>query len=69
MYYSGIAGEPTHKNDTVHPSYINYHLKRRRIVASYVCSPHYTVVQISNCLKITFAIKAATMKITDDFHL
>jgi len=28
----------------------------------------YAAVRISNCLKRTFAIKVATMKITDNFH-
>jgi len=42
---------------------INYHLKRRRFVASYLCSTHYTGVQINNCLKLTSAIKVAPLKI------
>jgi len=31
-------------------------------------SPCYAAVQINNCLKRTFAIKVASMKIMDDFH-
>ena len=33
-----------------------------------LCSTHYTVVQVKNCLKSTSAIKIAAMKNTDDFH-
>jgi len=40
-----------------------YCLKRRRFIAS-----RYAAVQINNCLKITSAIKVATLKITDNFH-
>jgi len=58
----------TYCNGTMCPSYINYRLERRCFVASYVCSTHYTAVQITNCLKRTSAAKVVTMKITDDFH-
>jgi len=32
-----------------------------------LCSTHYTVVRIKNCLKSTSVIKVATMKNTDNF--
>jgi len=52
-----MTGEPTHttskgRNDTTSPSYIN---------------EKYAHMKINNSLKSTSAIKAATMKITDDF--
>ena len=34
----------------------------------WLCSTHYTAVQIKNCLKSTSAIKIATMKNMDDFR-
>jgi len=43
------------------------HLKRRRFVASYV-QPIIQQYKSTTVLKSTFAIKEATMKITDDFH-
>jgi len=54
---------PHQNNGIMYLSYINYPLKGRR----QLCSTHYRVVRINNCLKITSAIKVATMKITDNF--
>ena len=34
----------------------------------WLCSTHYTAIQIKNYLKSTFAIKTGTMKNTDDLH-
>ena len=52
------------------PSYINYHLKSKVSITlhCWLCSTHYTAVQIKNCSKSTSAIEVATMKNTDDFH-
>jgi len=44
-----------------------YYLKRKMLRCQ-LCSTHYAAVQINNCLKRTFEIKAAAMKIMDDFH-
>jgi len=43
-----------------------YHLK---MFYYQLCSTRYTAVWINNCLKRISAIKEATMKITDDFHM
>ena len=61
---------PKERNGTVCPSYINYHLKSEVSITlrCWLCSTHYTAVQINNCLKSTSAMKVATIKSTDDFH-
>ena len=43
------------RNGAVHPSYINYHLKSEVfiILRCWLCSTHYTGVQIKNCSKST----------------
>jgi len=38
----------------------------KKMLGYQLCSTHYVAVQINNCLKRTFVIKVATMKITDD---
>ena len=54
-----------------HPNFINYRLKSEVSITlrCRLCSTHYTAIRIKNCLKSTSAIKVATMKNTDDFHL
>jgi len=71
IQYSGIAllflVNPCivyQNNGTVCLNYIYYCLKGRCFVANYV----QPVIQHYNCLKITSAIKVATMKIIDDFR-
>ena len=53
------------------PNFINYCLKSEVSITlcCRLCSTHYTAIRIKNCLKSTSAIKIATMKNTDDFHL
>ena len=60
----------TKRNCTTHPNYINYHLKSEVSITlcCWLCSTHYTAVQIENCSKSISAIKIATMKNTDGFH-
>ena len=59
----------TERNGAARPSYINYHLKIEVSITlcCWLCSTHYTAVQIENCSIRTSAIKTATMKNTDDF--
>ena len=60
----------TKRNCAAHANHINYRLKSE--VSITLCcrlySARYTAVRIKNCLKITSAIKIATMKNTNDFH-
>ena len=51
-------------------NFINYRLKSEVSITlhCWLCSTHYTAIQIKNCLKSTSAIKIATMKNTDNFH-
>ena len=67
-----MTGEPTHTVFEMAPRApaINYHLKSEISITlrCQLCSTCYTALQIKNCLKITSAIKVATMKNTDDFH-
>ena len=69
-----MAGEPTHtasENGATCPSYINHRLKSEAsiMLRCWLCSTHYTAVQIVNCSKSTSAIKTATMKNTEDFYI
>jgi len=50
---------PHQNNGIMHPSYINYHLKRICFVASYVCSTYYIAAIV---LKRITAIQVAIMK-------
>ena len=60
----------TERNGTACPTYINYCLKSEVsiMLQCWLCSTHYTILRIKNCLKSTPAIKVATMKNMDKFH-
>ena len=53
------------------PNFINYRLKSEVSITlhCWLCSTRYTAILIKNCLKSISAIKIATMKNMDDFHL
>ena len=53
------------------PNFINYCLESEVSITLRcgLCSTHYIAIRIKNCLKSAFAIRIATMKNTDDFHL
>ena len=53
------------------PNFINNHLKSEVSITlrCWLCSTRYTAIRIKKCLKSTSAIKIATMKNMDGFHL
>jgi len=70
QYSKIFAGKPKHttlKKLNAHPTY-TYLSPEKKMLCCQQCSTHYAAVRINNCLKWTFAIKVATMKIMDDFR-
>jgi len=47
---------------------LTYLLSEKKTLRCQLCSTHYEAVWINKCLKRTFAIKVATMKIMDNFY-
>jgi len=45
---------------------LTYLSSEKKTLCYQLCSTHYAAIRINNCLKTTFVIKVATMKITDD---
>jgi len=59
-----IAGEPI---QTIAPcAPLTFLLFEKKTLRYQLSSTHYAAVRINNCLKRTFVIKVATMKIMDD---
>jgi len=55
-----------HRNNrTACPTYV-FLSSEKKMLRYQPCSTHYAAVRINNCLKTTFVIKVATMKIMDD---